>query len=84
MLIMRYIRLTGVIGVFVALLLFLLIIVLIPVLIVASLAIAAVALILSLPFLIAAKLRNRQKASKKASNEESRTIDAEYTIKKQD
>lgn len=81
---MRYIRLTGVIGLFVALLLFLLIIVLIPVLIAASLAILVVVSVLSIPFLIAAKLRNRQKASKKTSHEQSRTIDAEYTIKKQD
>ncbi len=81
---MRYIRLTGILGAIAALLLFLLIIILIPVIIAASLAIAAIALILSIPFLIAAKLRNRQKTANKPGIQESRTIDAEYTIRKQD
>lgn len=83
---MRHIRLTGLIGLFVALLLLLLVIVLIPVLIVAFLAIAVIASILSIPFLIAAKLRNRQKdkstAQKGTENQYSgKTIDAEYEIK---
>ncbi|GEM_PF-5249769 len=83
---MRHIRLTGVIGALAALLLFLLIIVLIPVLIVAGLAIAVIASILSIPFLIAAKLRHRQKdksaAQKGAENPyPGKTIDAEYEIK---
>ncbi|MBI2574903.1 hypothetical protein HYV82_03390 [Candidatus Woesearchaeota archaeon] len=81
---MRYIRLTGLIGALVALLLFLLIIVLVPVLIVAFLALAVIASVLSIPFLIAAKLRNRQKTTEQPGRKESRTIDAEYTIKKQD
>jgi len=85
---MRHLRLTGVIGALAALLLLILILALIPVLIVAFLALAVIASILSIPFLIAAKLRNmpknRQGTANQPNRKESRTIDAEYTIKKQD
>lgn len=74
---MRYLHISGIFGLLVALILLLIIIILIPVFLAAIVLVFIVASILSIPFIIAGKLR-RKTSHERKPEPKGRVIDAEY------